>query len=141
MIKLTEETVTLRTDTPKNIGTKIDLQVELPERILLKHFTLNGTITGSEYVSNNGSGSYILEMKIGDLSPMNKKILHAYVDFLERENMLKETRVDLKALQEVFDDFGQKLRQLRATSELVKSNVEGILELLIRNREKKTTIH
>ena len=140
-IRVTEDVVTLRSDRPKHMGTKIDLEVKLPEGVLLQSFTLNGTITSCKYVSDNGSGSYILEMKIGDMSPMNKEILNAYVDFLEREDMLKETKTDLKALQEVFSHFGERLARLRTTSERARSQLEGILGLLTRNLGRKTTIH
>jgi len=162
-IRVREDVVTLRSDRPKHLGTKIDLEVKLPEGVLLQSFTLNGTITSCEYVSDlpaiatgasieaaqcarrwqagNGSGSYILEVKIGDISPMNKKILKAYIDFLEREDMLKGIEMDLKALQQVFSHFGQRLSQLRATSELMRSELEGILELLMRNPGRKITIH
>ena len=75
------------------------------------------------------------------MSPMNKEILNAYVDFLEREDMLKKTKTDLKALQEVFSHFGERLARLRATSELARSQLEGILGLLTRNLGRKTTIH
>lgn len=140
-IRVREDVVTLRSDRPKHLGTKIDLEVKLPEGVLLQSFILNGTITSCEYVSDNGSGSYILEVKIGDISPMNKKILKAYIDFLEREDMLKGIEMDLKALQQVFSHFGQRLSQLRATSELMRSELEGILELLMRNPGRKITIH
>jgi len=140
-IRVREDVVTLRSDRPKHLGTKIDLEVKLPEGVLLQSFTLNGTITSCEYVSDNGSGSYILEVKIGDISPMNKKILKAYIDFLEREDMLKGIEMDLKALQQVFSHFGQRLSQLRATSELMRSELERILELLMRNPGRKITIH
>ena len=86
-------------------------------------------------------GSYILEMKIGDISPINRKILKAYIDFLGREDMLKGIKIDLKALQEVFSHFGERLNQLRATSELIRSKLEGVLELLMRNSGRKITIH
>ena len=140
-IRVTEDVVTLRSDRPKYVGTKINLEVKLPEGILLQSFTLNGTITSCKYISNNGSGGYILEMKIGDISPMNKEILKAYIDFLEREDMLKGIRMDLKALQEVFSHFGERLGRMRATSELMRSELEGILELLMRNSGKKITFH
>ena len=184
-IRVTEDMVTLRSDRPKHIGTKIDVEVKLPEGVFLESFTLNGTITSCEYLSNlpatrlpaprspgsynasthgnggqvatgasieaaqcarrwqagNGLGSYILEMKIGDISPINRKILKAYIDFLGREDMLKGIKIDLKALQEVFSHFGERLNQLRATSELIRSKLEGVLELLMRNSGRKITIH
>jgi len=206
-IRVTEDMVSLRSDRPKHIGARIDVEVKLPEGVFLESFTLNGTITSCEYVSNlpatrlptpetafslcagtsgnggqvathagieassctwrwqagggqvatgasieaarcarhwqagNGLGSYILEMKIGDISPINTKILKAYIDFLGREDMLKGIKIDLKALQEVFSHFGERLNQLRATSELTRSKLEGVLELLMRNSGKKITIH
>ena len=141
LIKLTGNTVTLLTNTPKNIGTEIDLEVKLPEGILLESFGLRGTIVRCQSVSHNESPGYVLEVKLGDISPMNKNILDAYVDFIERRNMLKGIKVDFKALEDVMSDFGEKLTQLRKTSELLRNNVQGTLELLMRNAETKTTIH
>jgi hypothetical protein len=140
-IRLAEDVVTLRSDRPKYMGTKVDLEVELPKGILLQSFTINGTITSCKYVSDNRTGSYISEMKIGDISPINRKILKAYVDFLERKEMLKRLKMDLKVLQEAFSHFGEKLGQSRATLELMRSELEGILELLRRDSGSKITIH
>lgn len=140
-IRLAEDVVTLRSDRPKYMGTKVDLEVELPKGILLQSFTINGTITSCKYVSDNTTGSYISEMKIGDISPMNKKILKAYVDFLERREMLKRLKMDLKVLQEAFSHLGERLGQLRATWEQMRSELEGILELLRRDSGSKITIH
>jgi hypothetical protein len=141
MITCTEESVTLRADVPKPVGTKMDVEVRLPKGILIKSFLLNGTITACECAREAGSGRYVLKMKIGSLSPMNQKILEAYKDFLERERMLKEIKIDMQAFQEAFDTFGKKLRQLRKTAEEVKDSVRGTLELMKRNAQDKPTIH
>jgi hypothetical protein len=143
MIKLTGNKVTLLTNTPKNIGTKIDLKIKLPKGTLLKCFTLSGTIIRCQpvTVSNDESPGYVLEVKLGDISPMNKNILDAYVDFIERRNMLKGVKVDFKALEDVMSDFREKLTELGETSELLRNNVKGTLELLMRNAGGKTTIH
>jgi len=141
MIKFSEETVILRTDTPKPVGTKMDLEVRLPKGILIKSFLLKGTITACECVRKAGSNSYEMKMKIGNLSPVNQKILEAYKDFLEREKMLNEIKIDMQAFQDAFDNFGKKLRQLRKTAEAVKDSVRGTLELMRRNSQKKPTIH
>ena len=140
-IKLTGNVVTLRSDRPERIGTKMNLEVRLPDGVLLESFALNGTITSCTRVGDNGVDSYILEMKIGDIPPRNREILKAYVDFLEREDMLKGLKTDLKALEEVFSDFGERLRQLKATSEVMRRELEGLFEVLMRNSGKKTTIH
>jgi hypothetical protein len=143
MIKLTGNTVTLLTNTPKNIGTKIDLKVRLPKGSLLESFILSGKIIRCRPVTvkNDELPGYVLEVKLGDISPMNKNILDAYVDFIERRNMLKGIKVDFKALENVMSDFREKLTQLRETSELLRNNVKATLELLIRNAGGKTTIH
>jgi hypothetical protein len=80
-------------------------------------------------------------MKIGNLSPISQKILEAYKDFLEREKMLNEIKIDVQAFQEAFDNFGKKLRQLRQTAEEVKDSVRGTLELMKRNAKETQTIH
>jgi hypothetical protein len=141
MISLTLSTVTLYTDAPKGVGQRMDFEVKLPEGIRLRSFTINGTVTGCKPVGVSRSGGYKLEMSIGDLSPTNKKILEAYVDFVEREKTLREIRPDFKGLQEACNDFGEKLKQLRETAEEMKSNVRGALELIRRNAAGKTTIH
>jgi hypothetical protein len=115
----------------------------LPKGSLLKCFTLSGTIIRCQpvTVSNDESPGYVLEVKLGDISPMNKNILDAYVDFIERRNMLKGVKVDFKALEDVMSDFREKLTELGETSELLRNNVKGTLELLMRNAGGKTTIH
>ena len=67
----------------------------------------------------------------------------SYIDFLERKEMLKGLKMDLKALQveEVFSDLGERLSQLRETSEVLRSELEGLSELLVRNSRKNITIH
>lgn len=141
MIRFTEQYVTLRTDAPRTIGTEMDVEVRLPRGILIKSFLVNGTITGCRSEQEDGTSSYVLEMKIGHLAPMNQKILEAYKDYLERERMLNEIKIDVQAFQQAFDNFGKKLRQLRKTAEEVKDNVRGTLELIRRNSQDKTTIH
>ena len=98
LIKLTGDTVTLLSNTPKNIGTEIDLKLRLPKGTLLKCFTLSGSIIRCQpvTVSDDKSPGYVLEVKLGDISPMNKNILDAYVDFIERRNMLKGIKVDFQ---------------------------------------------
>ena len=141
LIKLTRDTVTLLSDTPGDIGTGMGLEIKLPGGILLESFGLSGTIVRCQSVTYNESSAYMLEVKIGDISPMNKKILDAYIDFIERENMLKDIKVDFKALEDVISDFGEKLKQLGKTSELLNDNLKGTLELLMRNLGQKATIH
>ena len=141
-IKLTEDSVVLRTDTPADIGTTIDLEIKLPEGILLKSFKINGTVSGCGYVGDNRSGQYVLEIRIGDISPMNKKILEAYIDFLKREEMLKGIKVEFSILQKSLNDFEKRLRQLRAISELTRTNLRKTLEQIWMNiLPVDTTIH
>ncbi len=141
MIKLSANTATLHADAPKDVGSIMAVEVKLPEGVLLESFVLNGTISGCEPGRHNGSKAYILEMKIGRLSPVNKMVLKAYVDFLEREEMLKGVRIDMKGLDAACNDFGEKLAQLRKTAEGAKNNLRGTLELVRRNAEGKTTLH
>jgi hypothetical protein len=140
LIEFKEESVTIHTDTPKTIGTEIDLEVRLPQGILARSFLLRGTITGCECL-RNGSRSYKLEIKIGDLSPLNLKIFHAYKDFLEREQMLNRINVDLKAFQQAFRNLEAKLRQLRKTVTQVRDNLRGTLGLMQGNGRGNATIH
>lgn len=142
VVAFSEDKITLRASSPKDVGSKIDLEVRLPKGILIKSFLLNGTVTRCADEKCPETGGYLLEMKIGDLSPLNEKILHAYKDFLDRERELNDIKVDLKAFQQAFDNFGEKLRLLRRTAVEVRNNVRGTLELMKRNaNNKNTTIH
>jgi hypothetical protein len=142
VVAFSEDRVMLRASVPKNIGEKVDLEVRLPKGILIKSFILNGTVTQCAHERCPEKGGYLLEMEIGDLSPLNEKILEAYKDFLSRDQALRKIKLDLKAFQEAFDNFGEKLRLLRRTAEEVRNNVRGTLELMKRNSDNKnTTIH
>lgn len=142
VVAFSEDKITLRASSPRNVGAKIDLEVRLPKGILIKSFSLNGTVTRCDQEQCSDSTGYLLEMKIGDLTPLNEKILEAYKDFLNREKTLNEIKIDLQAFQQAFNNFGDKLRQLRQTAEEVRNNVRGTLELMKRNAENKnTTIH
>ena len=142
VIAFDENTITLRASARKEIGKKINLEVKLPKGILIKSFLVNGTIVCCDPDQCEEQGGFLLKVKIGKLSPLNEKILDAYKDYLGREKMIKEIRVDLQAFQEAFERFGKKLRLLRQTAEDVKNNVRGTLELMKRNTENKnTTIH
>ena len=142
IIKFAKKTITLCADSPKSVGTEIDLLVKLPEGMILRSFPLEGTVTDCELVSNNGSSCYVLEVKIGDVSPLNEKILEAYKDYLERKEILDEIKIDFVALKEVFEGFAERLRQLRMAAEEARNNVKGTLEMLRRTSSGgKTTIH
>ena len=141
LIEFTDEAVTFYADAPSAVGTKKELIVKLPEGILLRSFSLAGTITGCRFVSGHGSCCYMLEMQIGELSPMNRKILEAYKDFLERENMRTATRGHMETAREAFQHFETNLGQLRETAERAKQLLKGTLELARRAADGKTTIH
>ncbi len=141
VIELTKETMVLRTDSPRTIGANLDLEIKLPEGVLAGSFIVNGTITNCEFITCNGSSHYMLEMKIGEISDVNSKILAAYRDFLERERLINEKRVDLEAMKQTFDIFGKNLRQLRKTAEELRDNLRGTLELMKNKAGGKTTIH
>ncbi|MDY6955089.1 MAG: hypothetical protein SWE60_26605 [Thermodesulfobacteriota bacterium] len=141
LIECTEQTVTLCADAPRKVGTKTELAVSLPDGILLRSFSLSGTITGCRCVSHPESDYYVLEMEIGELSPMNKKILDAYKGFLERESMRMKRRVNTKAAEQAFQDFVANLRRLHNTAEETRQIMQGTLELARRAAQGKITIH
>ncbi len=130
IIKITKNLVVFETVSPKGIGEKTDIKVELPEKINLDSFTINGTVTDCRHVRNNGSSVYMLEMNIDDLQENNDLILEAYIDFLERENVLDRIKNDNIELQDALTNLGEKLSELISVS-----------EMLIRESQSKITIH
>ena len=122
---MTKDTVVFNTDTPKDIGAKMDLEVPLPEDVLLDSFTLNGTITDCRHIRNNGTNVYMLEMSIGGLPEKNRLILDAYIDFLEREATLNKIKIDNMELQNALTNLGEKLTQLLTLSELLMRKAQG----------------
>lgn len=141
LIKLTEETVKFRADKPKNLGEKIKLEIKLPEGVSITSFVLYGVITACEFVSENGSNVYLLEMKICDLSPLNQKILTAYLDFLERDRKVKQARIDCNNLHEALVNLKKRFSLLADAVEEMNLNAQGMLELIRRNTSGKTTLH
>ncbi len=125
IVKLTKGTVVFSTETPKEIGAKMDLEVELPKDVNLSSFTLNGTITDCRCILNNGTSVYMLEMDIGELPKKNSLILDAYIDFLEREKSLSKIRKENQELQDALTNLGEKFTQLIAVSEQLMKEAEG----------------
>jgi len=130
IIKLTKDIVVFNTETPKEIGDKMDIKVKLPENINLDSFTINGTVTDCRHVRNNGSSVYMLEMDIDDLPEKNDIILEAYIDFLEREEVLDKIKKENIELQDALTNLGEKLKELISVS-----------EMLIKESKSKITIH
>ncbi|MBW2108609.1 MAG: hypothetical protein JRI36_08105 [Deltaproteobacteria bacterium] len=141
MIRFTENSVTLRTDTPRPVGSEINVEVGLPKGILVTSFVLNGTITDCRCIRTGHTRQWELDMVVGRLSPVTRQIFEAYKDYLEREKMLNEISFDLEAFRQAFENFSRKLHQLRKTAQEVKDNVRGTLELMQRDAGNKTTIH
>ncbi len=130
IIKITKGLVVFETVSPKEIGEKTDIKVELPEDINLDSFTINGTVTDCRHVRNNGSSVYMLEINIDELQEKNDLILKAYIDFLEREDVLDKIKNDNIELQNALTNLGEKLTELISVS-----------EMLIKESQSKITIH
>ena len=130
IIKLTKNSVVFSAATPMEIGAESELEIPLPKDVNLDFFTVTGTITDCRHISNKMTNSYLFEMDITDLPKKERVILDAYVDFLEREEMLNRIRIDNQELQKALGNLGDKLMQLIAVS-----------ELLIRETHGKAAIH
>lgn len=141
VIELTKDTAILHTAKPKSLGTCVDLEIKLPEGVLANHLLITGTVTRCEFIDQNGEGLYLLEMRLGKMSPVDQKILTAYREYLERKRALAKVTVDLNEIHAAFESFGQNLRQLRETAEVLRNNLRGTLELMKMKAEGKTTIH
>lgn len=141
MIGFKDNAVTLHTDTPRPVGSQVDVEVRLPKGILVTTFVLNGVVTACRRRQTDEVGSWELEMVVGRLSPVTQEILVAYKDYLERQRMLNEISIDLEAFRLAFENFSRKLHQLRKTAQEVKDNVRGTLELMRRDAGDKTTLH
>jgi len=138
LIEITEKKVTFRTLRPIDIGTEIDLEIELPEGLAITSFVLRGVIHKCVKLDSN---SYQLEMKIVDISPLNQKILVAYIDFLKRGRILNDARIDMNQFRHVLADLKIKFSRLARTVELLKKQAEGTLELIKRDSSGKRTLH
>ena len=130
IIKLSKDVVVFNTTTPKEIGENTDLKVALPEDLNLKSFTINGTVTDCRHIRNNGSSVYMLEMNIEGLPEKDDIILDAYIDFLEREEVLGKIKSENMELQDALTNLGEKLTELISVS-----------EMLIKESQSKITIH
>ena len=141
LVKLTKRSVEFFADRPIDVGAEIDLEIKLPEGVWIKSFVLHGTVNDCKSVRENGSDYYLVNMKIGDLSALNQTILTSFMEFLERDCIIKETRRDFDHLQETLTDLKKKFIRLAAAIDHLKTNAQGVLELIKRNRSGKTTLH
>ncbi len=130
IICITQDTVTLYNKSPFEIGSGINVDIELPEEILLDSFQLGGTIQTCDLIQNNGSSGYLMEISINNLPTTEKQILKAYIDFLEREKQINKIKIDYNALENAFTNFGEQLNQLMAEA-----------HLLLKKSQGNTTIH
>jgi hypothetical protein len=130
IICITQDTVTLYNKSPFEIGSDINIDIKLPEEILLDSFQLDGTIKTCDLIQNNGSNGYLIEISINNLPSTEKQILKAYIDFFERERQINEIKIDYNALENAFNNFGQQLNQLMAEA-----------NLLLKKSQGKTTTH
>jgi len=117
LIDLTEETATILYDESQKQGSVVEFEIEMPEEVLLDSFTINGVVTKSDYIRNNGSSGYLTELKIGDLSIENRKILAAYVAFLKQEKELEKIHIDYDAIQNAIYKLSQSFFQIVSISE------------------------
>jgi len=141
VIELTNDTAIVHTAEPKGLGMCVDLEIKLPEGVLANHLLITGTVTRCESIDHGGEGLYMLEMKLGKMSPTDRKILGAYREYLERKRALAKVTIDLNEIQTAFESLGRNLRQLRETAEALRNNLRGTLELMKIKAEGKTTIH
>lgn len=119
LIGLTEDTATILYDELKKEGSVVEFEIEMPEEIFLDSFTINGVVTKSDYIRNNGSSGYLTELKIGDLSIENRKMLIAYVAFLRQEKELDKIHIDYDAIQNAIHKLSQSFFQIVSIAEKV----------------------
>ena len=144
VIELTESTLKLKSDQPRNEGTKVDVDITFPEGATIKSLLVSGIVIKCDLVNyrHDNSDNYLLEVQIDRLTAVAEKILKAYIDFLQRDKMLKEIRTDQHSPQEVFYNLDGKLNQLLKTSKEAEMNLRGALEQLrIKNSNKKIIFH
>ena len=120
-----DEKITIRCNDPKKVGSDMDIEVRLPEGILVQSLLLKGTVVRCAREERTEPERYVLELKIDDLTPLNEKILDAYKDFLDRERKIQAIKIDIEGFQRAFENFGRKLRLLRRTAEEVRKRIFG----------------
>ncbi len=130
LIGLTEDTATILYDELKKEGSVVEFEIEMPQEIFLDSFTINGVVIKSDYIRNNGSSGYLTELKIGDLSIENRKILAAYVAFLRQEKELDKIHIDYDAIQNAIHKLSQSFFQ-----------IVSIAEKMSGKPSKKITLH
>ncbi|MGA1844434.1 MAG: hypothetical protein ACMUIS_07715 [bacterium] len=141
LINLTEEILTFRADRPETIGSTIDVEIPLPAKTPIQCIVLSGTITGCKPADTRKEKTFLVEMRIKGTSPMNHKILIAYIDFLKRDKMLREACTDFDKIHQALTELKIRFAQLSAAVELLHRNVRGNLEMIKRDRSGKTTLH
>lgn len=124
-IGFNEDTLTFKSEEPKDVGDEIVYELCMPEGILLRQLTLNGIVKKCKYLHGQGSIGYILEVTVSNMTDENRLILDAYMEFLKREEGLNSISIDQKALQEAFETFGEKFVELYKESVQLLKNLKG----------------
>lgn len=117
IIKISEKNCTLRVAEPCRVGTVMNWDIQMPTSAHLDKLTVSGTVTECAYSPDHGSGDYLLDVAIGEMSPVDQAIFKAYVDFLDRESALNQIAAEHKALQETLQQFSRTLSQFISAAE------------------------
>ncbi|MBN2374617.1 hypothetical protein JXL19_12615 [bacterium] len=140
VIDVTDDTFTFLSNTHMDKGSEIKLEIRLPEKMPIKSLTIKGDLIQCSLFCQNGSSIYLIEIKTCLLSEVNRKILAAYKDYLERDKEIKKLRHDYNIFNEAVIELKENFRHLASAVLLFFNMAKGVLESAGKLPPDKTSI-
>ncbi|MFZ5569364.1 MAG: hypothetical protein ACOZF0_03090 [Thermodesulfobacteriota bacterium] len=129
IVRLTEREAILRVTEPCRVGTTMNWDIPMPVAAHVDKISVSGTVTGCAYDPDHGTGDYLLEVAFGEMPTVDKAILRAYAEFLERETTLNKIAAEHQALHHSLRQFNQALTQFIETAEWLLHPTNGKVTL------------
>ena len=94
LLDINNKSVCLKGSSLLSVGQKLDFDIPLPRNLGV--LSLVGKVTRVVPMKEKAHKVYLYDIKIGSVDNVNRKILHAYVEYLERKKIIDNAFTKLK---------------------------------------------
>lgn len=128
ILHLTENSLTLIENEPKETSSIIEFEIRLPKDALIDNLPLKGIVIKSEAVAYNNEKKHLQEISFVDLTGPDRAILKAYIKYLEREKVIDDlhTHADFKRVMESVMECKEEIIERLAMIEFTCAKTKDI---------------
>jgi hypothetical protein len=94
LLDINNKSVCLKGPSLLSVGQKLDFDIPLPRNLGV--LSLVGKVTKVVPMKEKAQKVFLYDIKIGSVDDVNRKILHAYVEYLERKKIIDNAFTKLK---------------------------------------------